>query len=413
MSSTKLFLGAALLGAAIAAPMPGEAPWSSWSGSSQPSTTVGAPVSGWTPSAAPATPSGAQIKSGNPFSFPLDNGFPTLSADAKTVVNELAQGTEPNGGAPTLQTDDLTSIQLIAFNELFEVAFFTDLLFNVTNNVAGFGFQDQKMRQTVIDALVAIQAQEELHADNANAILTNNKVDPIQACKYQFPTTNLADALNLASTFTDVVLGTLQDVQLHLAQNNAANGPNVVPIIGSVIGQEGEQNGFFRNVSRNMRTTYTLTNTTQFNGKIPSAKPFLTRSSREFAFSALNQNFVVPNSCPNSNTIKLPIFQPLTVVTTPVGKDQLLTFSVPVDKPTPPTGLSLVLINGQNTPLIETVQNAQVANGVATFQANFPFTENILDGLTIAALTSSAGPFASAEDVAKATIAGPGLIEVN
>lgn len=123
--------------------------------------------------------------------------------------------------------------------------------------------------------------------------------------------------------------------------------------------------------------------------------------------------FVVNGSCPNIDTIKLPIFAPLTVVTPPTAKDQLITFSVKVDKPAPPTGLSLVLINGQNTPLVQTVQNAQVANGVATFQANFPFVENVLDGLTIAALTSSAGPFASAEDVAKVTIAGPGLIEVN
>lgn len=194
------------------------------------------------------TPSGAQIQSGNPFSFPLDNGFPTLSDDAKNIVNVLAHGTEPNGPPPTLQTDDLTSIQLIAFNELFEVAFFTDLLFNVTNNIDGFTFPDQYLRQTVINALVAIQAQEELHADNANAILSNNNVDPIQPCQYQFPTTDLKAALGLASTFTDVVLGTLQDVQLHLAQNNADDGANVVPIIGSVIGQEGEQNGFFRNV---------------------------------------------------------------------------------------------------------------------------------------------------------------------
>lgn len=250
MSSTKaIIFGAALLGLAAAAPMPGEAPWSSWSGSSQPSSTVGAPPSGWTQSAPPLTASGAQLKSGNPFSFPLDNGFPNLSPDALAVVNNLAQGTEPNGGAPTLQTDDLTSVQLIAFNELFEVAFFTDLLFNVTNNVPGFGFQDQNQRQTVINALIAIQAQEELHTDNANAILKNNKIDPILPCKYQFPTTNLADALNLAATFTEVVLGTLQDVQLHLAQNNAADGAAVVPVIGSVIGQEGEQTGFFRNVS--------------------------------------------------------------------------------------------------------------------------------------------------------------------
>jgi len=140
----------------------------------------------------------------------------------------------------------------------------------------------------------------------------------------------------------------------------------------------------------------------------------LTRSAREFAFSALNQDFVVAGTCPNIDTIKLPIFLPLTVVTTPIEPvDQLITFSIVIDKPTPPSGLSLVLINGQNTPIVETVQNAVVKDGVATFQADFPFNEYVLDGLTIAALTSNAGPFADADAVAKAAIAGPGLIEVN
>jgi len=124
--------------------------------------------------------------------------------------------------------------------------------------------------------------------------------------------------------------------------------------------------------------------------------------------------FVVNGSCPNSETINLPVFLPLAVETTPVQpKDQLLTFSVNVDKPSPPTGLSIVLINGQNVPIIEEVQNAVVQDGVATFQANFPYTEFVMDGLTIAALTKSAGPFADAGAVANVTIAGPGLIEVN
>lgn len=308
----------------------------------------------------------------------------------------MAHGTEPNGGAPTLAADDIISIQLIAFNEIFEVAFFTDLLFNVTNNVDGFQIQDPYQRNKVIAALVAIQAQEELHADNANAILSANKVAPIQACKYQFPTTDLASALNLASTFTDVVLGTLQDVQLHLAQNGDAG---VVPIIGSVIGQEGEQNGFFRS----------------YNGKIPSAKPFLTRSTREFAFSALNQNFIVAGSCPNIGTIPLPVFQTLNLATPgPIQPaDQQLTFTVHADKSSQPSGTALVYINGQNTPLVQTVVNPQVSNGEVTFEANFPFTANVLEGFTIAVLVNSTANLMSAEDVAKVTIAGPALIEVD
>jgi hypothetical protein len=36
-----------------------------------------------------------------------------------------------------------------------------------------------------------------------------------------------------------------------------------------------------------------------------------------------------------------------------------------------------------------------------------------VNGLTIAAVTNSAGPFESASEVAAATLFGPGLIEVN
>ncbi|KAK5046585.1 hypothetical protein LTR84_007346 [Exophiala bonariae] len=338
---------------------------------------------------APAAPSAPA----SPFTFPLSNGFPDLTADALQAVEMQGQGTEPNGAAPTgLSDDDLTSFRLIAFNELFEVAFFTDLLYNITNNVAGFSIDDPKQKASMINAITAIQAQEELHAVNANAILAANNQAAIQPCQYQFPSTTLTGALSFAKTFTDVVLGTLQDVQLHLS-TNGANG--VVPVIGSVIGQEGEQNGFFR-ASTDL---------------IPSAQPFLTRSSREFAFSALNQAVVVPNSCPNANLIGLPIFAPLTVITSPIAaNDQTLQFSVAA---APPAGASVVYINGQNTPIVQPISNVNVQNGVATFQAAFPYTENLLNGLTIAALVNGSGPFADAEAVAKATIAGPGLIEIN
>ena len=111
----------------------------------------------------------------------------------------------------------------------------------------------------------------------------------------------------------------------------------------------------------------------------------------------------------------MPVFKALTVVTTPIApKDQLLSFSVALNKSTPTDNLSLVLINGQNTPLVQPIQNLQVSSdNVATFQASFPYTANVLDGLTIAALTSTGSGLTSAEDVAKVTIAGPGLIEVN
>lgn len=282
---------------------------------------------------------------------------------------------------------------------------------------------------------------------------------PILPCKYVFPTTNFADAIGLAATFTDVVLGTLQDVVEIFADNND-NG--LTRGVAAVIGQEGEQEGFYRIL--------------QNQNKIPSSQPFLTTSTRDFAFSAL-QGFVVPGSCPNEALINLKIFGPLNVLTkTILPKDQLLQFSfdlktlnastiasTPGASPAanntvaassgfrtsyvpsataPPAAvqthahpkragpsytvggttydasydwsqLVVVYINQQNTPKTAPLQNVQIAGSVVTFQANFPFEEDLLFGLTIAAVVQGAGPFASAKAVADATLFGPGLIEVD
>lgn len=141
-----------------------------------------------------------------------------------TQIEVQAHGTLPNGPPPaSLQQDELLSLQLIAFNEIFEVFYFTNLLNNVTNNVAGYQFQDQGQRQQVIDALTAVVAQEELHALNANGALAHFNVAPIQACKYKAPVSDFKSAITLAYTFTDVVLGTLGDIQT-LAGKNGDSG---------------------------------------------------------------------------------------------------------------------------------------------------------------------------------------------
>ncbi|KIW80142.1 hypothetical protein Z517_06757 [Fonsecaea pedrosoi CBS 271.37] len=352
----------------------------------------------------PPSSSGSSDGSSNPFSFPLSNGFPNIQNPSSqlTAIESQAHGLLPNGPPPPSPPadDDLKSLRLIAFNELFEVAFFTELLYNVTHNVAGYQFQDQNQRQTIIDAITAVQAQEELHALNANGALAHFNAGPIQPCKYEVPVSDFKSAINLAKTFTDVVLGTLGDVQTHFGQNGD-NG--LIRGVAAVIGQEGEQNGFYRNLL----------------GLIPSGAPFLTASTREFAFSALNQDFVVAGSCPNINTIDLPIFGALNVLTQNIQpQDQQLQFSFTA------TGaysqyasnyhsLSLVYINQQNVPVVEPITQATVSGNTVTFSANFPFTENDMFGLTIAAVVEGSGPFATVTDVAAATKFGPGLIEVN
>jgi hypothetical protein len=381
-------------------------------------------------SCAPVAQTSAPAPAANAIPFVAD-GFPTPNAAQLLAIEQLAHGTLPNGSPPPMiSANGITNLEFINFNENFEVAFFASLIHNVTTNVAGFQIQDQTERAFILEALTAVFAQEELHALNAEGALKHFGQQPILPCKYQFPTTTFDDAIALAATFTDVVLGTLQDVIQVFAESN---DDALTRGIASVIGQEGEQEGFYR-LLRNKKL-------------IPSAQPFLTTSTRDLAFSAL-QAFVIPGSCPNGklpcstlaepshtnkppeNLINLKIFGPLNLATKNVlPQDQTLTFTfdiktllpnVAIAALTPTTDitkydwttLSLQLINGQNTPISEPLQNVRVSGSVVTFDAQFPFTANLLDGLTIGAVTVGSG-FANADAVALKTLFGPALIEVN
>lgn len=151
-----------------------------------------------------------------PFSYannPLGNDFPNPNSTALKSIEIQAHGSLPDTiPPPTLEPDTLTSIRLIAFGELFEVAFFTELLTNITTNVTGYWIEYEKDRNYTIKAITAIQAQEELHALKSNDALVDHNETAIGPCQYNFPVTTLTEAAGLASTFTDVVLGTLQDV---------------------------------------------------------------------------------------------------------------------------------------------------------------------------------------------------------
>lgn len=351
-----------------------------------------------------------------PFSFannPLGNSFPAPNPSQLLDIERQAHGSIPipfpaaPAAAHGPAADTITSLEFIAFNELFEVAFFTELIANITNNVPGYKFDTEvDTRDYILAALTAIQAQEELHAINANNAVKKFTGNVILPCQYNFPVTDIEQAIALASTFTDVVLGTLQDVVTLFGEDGDAA---LIRGVASVIGQEGEQNGFYRNLLN----------------KIPSALPFLTASTRGFAFSAINQGFVVPGSCPNvtatHSDINLPIFGTLNVLTQDIKPQfQTLTFSfnLPSGGAKPEwksdySGVQLVYINQQNAPTIEKLQNIRLNGNTITFDALFPFDQALFgNGLTIAAITDVFA-FTDVDSIANHTIFGPGLIEVN
>lgn len=213
-------------------------------------------------------------------------------------------------------------------------------------------------------------------------------------CEYVFPVTTFLEAIALAQTFTDVVLGTLPGAQAAFSADGGDESP-LVPLFGSVIAQEGEQNGFYRFVQK----------------KTASAAPFLTGGSPSFAFTAL-QTFIVPGSCPEPlSALGLTTFGPLEVVTTPEAKNMTLEFAAPGN--VGPDTNSIVYISGQNLPVTVPISPVTSIAGFSHFTASFPFESGFAHGLTIAALVKGAGQtFMSADEVAAATLFGPGLIEV-
>jgi hypothetical protein len=90
---------------------------------------------------ATAAPSASKPQAPQGYSpFPLKDGFPSPSAAQIKDIEMRAGGTLPNGPLPPNPNSPTAALdlQVIAFNEIFEVAYFTQLLQNVTENKPGY-----------------------------------------------------------------------------------------------------------------------------------------------------------------------------------------------------------------------------------------------------------------------------------
>lgn len=100
----------------------------------------------------------ARIVQAGPFTFPLPNGFPFPSEHALEDLFTTAGGNFTNMPlAPKFDTNSLTYWKLQAFNEFMEVAFFTQLITNITDRVPGYEL-DSDRESVVLKSLKAIQA---------------------------------------------------------------------------------------------------------------------------------------------------------------------------------------------------------------------------------------------------------------
>jgi hypothetical protein len=91
--------------------------------------------------------------------FPLKNGFPNPNSTELQKIEQQAFGTLSNGPPPAnISNEGILNLQLIALNELFEVAFFDSLLHNITANLSGFEVANREARGLLLKALRAIKA---------------------------------------------------------------------------------------------------------------------------------------------------------------------------------------------------------------------------------------------------------------
>jgi hypothetical protein len=89
----------------------------------------------------------------------LPDGLPSPSSEQLKLIEQTAHGTLPNGPPPpVISSDGIVNLKLIAFNELFEVAFFNELITNITNKVEGYDIDDEEDHVKTLDALKAILA---------------------------------------------------------------------------------------------------------------------------------------------------------------------------------------------------------------------------------------------------------------
>ncbi|KAK4214356.1 hypothetical protein QBC37DRAFT_284137 [Rhypophila decipiens] len=385
------------------------------------------------------------LTSAEPFSFPLENGFPFPSDAALEELFTRAGGNFTNAPlAPRFDDDSLTSWKLQAFNEFMEVAFFTQLIANITKKVPGYELESSS-RDYILDTLKVIQAQEEMHAYNANdAVRYFTNGSHIFPCTYDFPVSSFAEAVSFAQTFTDMYIGLLANIQQRTAKSLGSDSNSIIYVLAQALGQEGQQSGWFRSLQR----------------KPPSAEPFLTSSTREFVFSWL-QRFIVPGSCPNMVNIPLRVIPRLELVSVVDRKeDDNKVVKLVAPGVVDPKSQRVAFVNGALVPTVVPFRvvekkaasscrknktpglmeqmpgldlglqgyggntdqrsfSAEEGGGTRSciesteVEAVLPYAHNVMHGMILAAIVEKGATFITAEDVTGQTLYGPAVIELS
>lgn len=179
--------------------------------------------------------------------------------------------------------------------------------------------------------------QEQAHALAANGVLANAGNTTLQLCQNSVPVDNFDAVMALAKTFADIVLGVLPLAQ-GLFASDGGDESALVPIVGSIFTQEGEQSGHYRFLRE----------------KVASAAPLLTDGAPEFSYTAISR-FIIPGSCPSINIIGLAAFPALIVETILKAMNSTQLFGV--NGTVSAANATMVYISGQNVPVSVSISN--------------------------------------------------------
>lgn len=89
--------------------------------------------------------------------IPNNDGFPMPNDQQKMDIVKQAGGLLPNGPLPKeLGDGSATAFQLITANELFETAYFSSLLHNITEGVEGFEAENKDQMVDIFTRILGV-----------------------------------------------------------------------------------------------------------------------------------------------------------------------------------------------------------------------------------------------------------------
>ncbi|KAI9738832.1 MAG: hypothetical protein M1834_008339 [Cirrosporium novae-zelandiae] len=312
------------------------------------------------------------------LSTPL-HALPTPAPNTSTI----AGGSTPNSDPPpTLSKTASGGFQAALFLENLETAFFTQGAQNLSNI--------WNSSTSTITTVSKVAAQESIHVQAIEGLLSHFNVELVPACKYDFGVESEMEFLELANLITTVGIGAVID----LAVDTEVSDPALTQTFASILPVEARHDAFFRMEAGDGDFV------------VPNPTPFDTRLPGAYALN-LAQQFVVEGSC--AVVPDFPVIPALEILSSTFCETSSrlaeVSFSFDASLATSGQKLYIAWLNQLNTP---TYVEAEMA-GEGVVKAQVP--ENV-NGGAFAVLTAQ-DTVMDVSQLVGVSVAGPAVVVVD